>query len=198
LQEAANHHDMKQFYKGLKCVLCPRVSGVGPVCSGDGTTLITDRKEILTHWARHFSGVLNWSSAISAIEQVPIITDLDTLPIDVEIENAIKKMSNGKAPGPDKIPAEIFKHGGPMLTSKLGKFIRQCWCQGALPQDFKDANIVHLYKRKGDRTDCNNHREISLLSVARKVFARVILDRLINSLAESILPESQCGFCSGR
>jgi len=37
---------------------------------------------------------------------------------------------------------------------------------------------VHLYKKKGDRTNCDNHRGISLLSVAGKVLARTMQIRL--------------------
>jgi len=55
---------------------------------------------------------------------------------------------------------------------------------------------VHIYKRKGDKTSCDNHRGISLPCIARKILARVILNRLITHIADSIIPESQCGFPS--
>ena len=60
-----------------------------------------------------------------------------------------------------------------------------------------DAKIVTLFKNKGDRSDCNNYRGISLLSVVDKVFTRVVLARL-QILADHIYPESQCGFRSRR
>lgn len=47
----------------------------------------------------------------------------------------------------------------------------------------RDANIV----TKGERSDCNNYRDISLLSIVGKVFARS------HSLASRVYPESQCG-----
>ena len=71
-----------------------------------------------------------------------------------------------------------------MLLDSLGKLFRQCWSQEAVPQDFKDANIIYLYKHKRDRSYCNNHRGISLLSVAGKVFARILLHRLVINIAE--------------
>lgn len=60
----------------------------------------------------------------------------------------------------------------------------------------RDANIVTLYKNKGYRCDCNNYRDISLLSVVGKLFARIVLHRLQiqQILADKIYPESQCGF----
>ena len=57
----------------------------------------------------------------------------------------------------------------------------------------RDAKIVTLYKNKGDRSDCNNYRGISLLSIVGKVFARVILSRL-QFLGTMVYPEAQCGF----
>ncbi len=56
-----------------------------------------------------------------------------------------------------------------------------------------DSKIITIYKNKGERNDCNNYRDIFLLSIVGKVFARVILIRL-QKLAERIYPESQCGF----
>lgn len=54
------------------------------------------------------------------------------------------------------------------------------------------ANIVTLYKNKGDRSDCNNYRGISLLSIVGKLFARLVLNRL-QQVADRVYPESQCG-----
>ena len=44
---------------------------------------------------------------------------------------------------------------------------------------------------------CGNSRGISLLSVAGKVLALVTLQRLLTHVAETVLPESQCGFRRG-
>ncbi|KAI8522009.1 hypothetical protein Bbelb_017630 [Branchiostoma belcheri] len=49
------------------------------------------------------------------------------------------------------------------------------------------------HSKKGDRPVCGNYRGISLLSIAGKIFARILLDRLL-IVAEEVLPESQCGF----
>nr|VZI05285.1 unnamed protein product [Spirometra erinaceieuropaei] len=57
-----------------------------------------------------------------------------------------------------------------------------------------DATIAHLYKRKGNRQVCDNHRGISLLNIAGKIFARILLNRLNNHLEQGLLPKSQCGF----
>ena len=73
------------------------------------------------------------------------------------------------------------------------------WRKEAIPQEFKDATIIHLFKRKGKPQVCDNHRGISLLSIAGKILAWVLLNRLNEHLERSgLLPESQCGFRKNR
>ena len=62
---------------------------------------------------------------------------------------------------------------------------------------YQVALIVALYKNKGSKADCGNYRGISLLSIAGKIFACIILNRLI-AISEANLPEAQCGFRPGR
>jgi hypothetical protein len=108
------------------------------------------------------------------------------------------QMSSNKAPGPDGIPADIFKVGGQELLTRLLEVFQVIWEKEEVPQDFRDANIIHLYKRKGDKSTCDNHRGISLLAAAGKILARIMLNRLNDSVLASILPESQCGFRAQR
>ena len=72
------------------------------------------------------------------------------------------------------------------------------WEEEIMPCDFRDATIVCLFKNKGNKSDCGNYRGISLLSIAGKILARIILNRLINTISEDSLPEAQCGFRPGR
>ncbi len=111
-----------------------------------------------------------------------------------EVCKAVRGLKHNKASGPDGIPAEILKHGGMNLLHRLHRFITTAWTSGKIPQQWKDANIVTIYKRKGDKADSGNSRGISLLSTAGKVLARIMLNRLLTSVADVVLPESQCGF----
>ncbi|VDL94707.1 unnamed protein product [Schistocephalus solidus] len=78
--------------------------------------------------------------------------------------------------------------------AELTTLFQEKWRQGHVPQDFKDKTIVHLSKRKWNRQLCDNHRGISMLNIARKIFARILLNRLNGHLGQGRLPESQCGF----
>ena len=114
-----------------------------------------------------------------------------------ELTKAIKQINSGLASGKDGIPAEIYKATGPRAMEVFLDIIQSIWDQEKMPEDFRDALIVALYKNKGSKVDCGNYRGISLLSIAGKIFARIILNRLI-AVSEANLPEAQCGFRPGR
>ncbi|BHF85325.1 hypothetical protein SprV_1002848800 [Sparganum proliferum] len=199
IQGYADRNEWKNFFAAIKAVYGPPTKGTAPLLSVDGSTLLTEKTQILQRWAEHFRGVLNRPSAISdaAIDRLPQVetnVDLDLPPSLQETIRAVQQLSSGKAPGSDAIPAEVYKHGGPQLMDHLTALFQEMWRQGEVPQDFKDATIVHLYKRKGNRQICDNHRGNSLLNNAGKIFARILLNRLNNHLEQGLLPESQCGF----
>ena len=139
---------------------------------------------------------------ISVLEEIPQYDtnmNLTDLPTIEELLVSIKQLTSGKAPGADGIPPDIFIHGGTSIVEELHKLFTLIWEEGEVPQEFKDAEVVHLYKNKGDQKDCNNHRGISLLCIAGKIFARLILNRLFKHIVDiGIIPESQCGFYPGR
>lgn len=151
IQGFADKNDMKNFYDGLREVYGPTTSGASPLLTADGATLITDKEKILERWAEHFNSVLNRPStindeAIDRLPQVPIDETLDAIPTLEETQKAIRLLSSGKAPGSDAIPAEIYKEGGIPLAEKLHQLFQLIWQQETVPQDFKDASIMHLYK----------------------------------------------------
>ena len=86
-----------------------------------------------------------------------------------------------------------------MNIDKLLSLYTSVWSNGTVPQEFKDAQIVHIFKRKGDRSVCDDHRGISLLSIPGKILAHIILNPLMQHVNDhNILPRSQCGFRGSR
>ena len=77
-----------------------------------------------------------------------------------EIERALRQTASGKSPRKDGIPAEVLSNGCSTLLDQLHKLFCAIWEQESVPHDFKDAHMVHIYRRKGDRAVCDNHRGI--------------------------------------
>jgi hypothetical protein len=60
----------------------------------------------------------------------------------------------------------------------------------------KESITVPIHK-KGDKTDCNNYRGISLLPTTYKIFSNILLSRL-TPYADEIIGDHQCGFRRNR
>ncbi|XP_063585355.1 uncharacterized protein LOC134762738 [Penaeus indicus] len=198
VQDHANENRTKEFYDGLKSIFGPVQCKTAPIRNRDGM-LLTDKEDILKQWTLHFSTLLNQTLAVAdealeGIQQRPIILELDAPPNTAETVAAVKQLQTSKVPGPDGIPAEVFKAGGEALITHLTRLFQVFWANGKLPQDFRDANIIHLYKNKDDRSSCDNHCGISLLSIAGKILARTLLNRITKHILDDMVSESQCGF----
>ncbi len=108
-------------------------------------------------------------------------TEVNLSITQAEVTEVVKKLPGGKAPGVDEIRPEYLKCldmvGLSWLTRQTGE-------------------VVSLYK-KGDRRMCSDYRGITLLSLPRKVYGRV-LERRIRPIVEPRIQEEQCGFRPGR
>ena len=96
-------------------------------------------------------------------------------------------MKSNKAPGPDGIPAEIWK-SREALAQQLHKLLAHIWEKEDVPQQFKDANVVTIWKREGANSYCDNYRGISLLAIAGKILRKVLQKRLTSTIIEPVLP----------
>ena len=189
-------------WSGMKKAFGPSVNKIAHLKSTTGA-IITDKGKQMERWAEHYQELYSrnnsvTNSAVNKIQALPPLDELDRTPSEEELIKAINSLACNKAPGKDGIPPEIIKLSKETsLLQHLHELLCQCWEDGTIPQDMRDANIVTLYKNKGERSDCNNYHGISLLSIAGKAYAWVVLKRL-QTLADRVYPESQCGFRAKR
>ena len=86
----------------------------------------------------------------------------------------------------------LVKYGGDALVTELTRLFQQLSADKGVPEGFTNASLKNLYKNKGNRRVCDNHRGISLLNVAGKVFARVILNHFMPHI-NSMSPKASAG-----
>ena len=198
MQKMADVNNSAGFFGSLKEVYGPRAQMSNTLLSADKCSTITEPEQLTQRWREYFDGLLNMEStteedALNHMTALPSQQDMNKEPTIGEVTEAINSTKMNKSPGIDGIPAEIYKYGGELLTTKLHHLIKECWRTKTLPQEFKDVMIIPIYKNKGDYRDCSNYRGISLLSIAGKIMAKILQKRL-SVLAETVLTESQCGF----
>ena len=203
MERDATNGNSRGLFGALKLATEPTPRRVAPLKAQDGS-LLKSKGEIMGRWTQHFTDLYSRSTSVSqaALERIPDFLQGEmepnvNVPSEVELERVISKLKSGKSPGADLLPAEFFKLGGNSVKKALLQVIQRCWLRGSVPKSWRDSVVSVLYKGKGDRSDCNNYRGISLLSVAGKIMARILLNR-ITLWCDHYLPESQCGFRAGR
>jgi hypothetical protein len=167
---------------------------------------LTNSVDRLNRWREYFDEMLNVNTVIDEqiLQQIsePLLNQnelsyQDAVPTVGEVVRAIQQIRNRRAPGKHEISAELLKAAGLPLAEWLHEIIYDVWEQEIMVKDWTEAVIIRLYKNKGDKRICDNYRGISLLVVAGKVFARILLNR-IQSMLDKKLLEEQTGFRSGR
>ena len=108
----------------------------------------------------------------------------------------LSELKTGKSPGLDGIYSEYLKAGGEPLVRALLHLFSQIMKTGTIPNQFKEALIVVIYK-KNRMLECGSYRPISLLSHIYKVFISIIASRVKRDLYDSF-PASQAAYQPGR
>jgi hypothetical protein len=75
---------------------------------------------------------------------------------------AIERQKRHRSPGTDQISAESIKARVRTIVSGIHKLINSVWNKEELSEQWKGSLIVPIYK-KGDKTDCSNYHDVSLL-----------------------------------
>ena len=162
--------------------------------------VIKSASQLLDEWRKYFSNLLNAPPVTQTTNIPPAEQDLIINEGDFTMEElnmAIKKLNNYKAPGIDcSITAEAIKHGGDPLKERLLKLVNIVK-SGLTPPSEWIKNIIVPLPKKGDKTKMNNYRGISLMSITAKLYNRLLLDR-IRGPCQLKLRLNQAGFLPGR
>jgi hypothetical protein len=158
----------------------------------------------MNEWENNFELILNEKhfgerDSLNLDEMLRGYTsDTEYIPImQEEIKFAIRKMKNGKAPGPDSIRNENLKSLVDIMLPEVTEFLNLCVMQGRFPIAWRHQNLKLLFKGKGDVEDVNAYRGISLSSTLYNLLDRVLHNRLYPSLIHCI-PNNQYGFVRGK
>jgi hypothetical protein len=151
----------------------------------------------MTRWTKYFSKLLN-VLRVNDGGQVEIHTaePLVLEPSAFEFELALEKLKSHKSRSIDQIPAELIKAESRTINCAIHKLIISTLNKEELPEEWRESIIVPNYK-KGDKTDFNNYRGITLLPTTYKILSNILLSRSV-PYAEEVIVDHQCGFRSNR
>ena len=144
--------------------------------------------------------------------EIPLTSDEESIYLENSAENhnkfcfrpattsdvftLLNRMSKTKAIGLDNISVRLIRECADIISGPLSDLFNKSLISGIFPDDWKCARVTPLFKQ-GESSDLNNYRPISVISVAAKVFERIVYDQLYNLLSsEEIISKQQSGFRS--
>ena len=118
-----------------------------------------------------------------------------------DVEECLSTLKIKNSEGFDRIPQRILADGKHLLLDPLSKLFEKIYMEKKIPQQWKIAQAIPIYKNKGDKNDISNYRPIANLCSTSKIFEKLILKRILelqDSNNVDITGVDQHGFKKGR
>jgi hypothetical protein len=192
----------KNFYAYVRSKSKCKVK-VGPLKGNEGL-MISDKKGMAEILSKYFVQV----NTKENLDNVPDVHNrkveeegllFERVEINDEIvEGMIGKMKENRAAGVDGIKSTFIKKCCKGLVGPLREIFRESMRVGEIPDDWKLANVVAIFK-KGARWDPGNYRPVSLTSQIGKIMEGIIKEKLVDYLeGNGLFGKSQHGFRKNR
>ncbi|CAM5077342.1 unnamed protein product [Eretmochelys imbricata] len=114
------------------------------------------------------------------------------------VRDYLEKLDEHKSMGPDSLHPRVLKELADVIAEPLAIIFENSWRSGEVPDDWKKANVVPVFK-KGKKEDPGNYRPVSLTSVPGNIMEQVLRESILKHLEErKVIRNSQHGFTKGK
>ena len=145
--------------------------------------------------ADYFNGLMNEENPGVSRQMIQRVENEETCEItSMEVEQALKKIKNGKVVGPDNLPIEVWKCLGSTGVEYLKQELNKIMEKEKISGEWRKSTLIPIFKNIGDIIECENYRDIKLMCHSMKLYERVQEGRLRNLVEIS---EEQFGFMKG-
>ena len=111
------------------------------------------------------------------------------------VKKVITNLDLSKASGLDCIPVVVLKNCEPELSYFLAELFTKCMKEPCFPDCWKISFVVPVFKNVVERSTTKGFRPVSLLSVVRKVFEKLVNNRTVDYLEKrGLFSDFQYGF----
>ena len=196
----------KSFWKLVNKASNTRVDPPPPAIRRDDGTLATSDKEKAKLLNSYFASIRENQAKKLPRPTVPIQTlytkvtpTIASIDITQEtVRKYIETLNPQKATGPDGISPKLLKLAGQSVTAPLTVIFNQSLCETSVPSTWKCARIKTTHK-KGDITERENYRPLSILSIPSKIMEKCVVDKLVEHTSENnnLVNSSQWAYKKG-
>ncbi len=147
-----------------------------------GNRYTENDKEVCEKLNKRFQVFTKEQGEVPALNEEANRTTLEeTYLTSDEVKRNLLELNVSMAVGPDRISPWIQKEGEEALSVPLSMVYNRSLETGDLPESWKTANVVTIYK-KGDRQEALNYRPASLTCIPYKVMEKIVRKRLVEHL----------------
>ncbi|ELU18159.1 hypothetical protein CAPTEDRAFT_56364, partial [Capitella teleta] len=94
-----------------------------------------------------------------------------------QVTSVLRNINNNKANTPNDIPSFVLKNCSQQIAKPLTRIFNASIRLSKVPTQWKNVNVVPVFK-KGDKSDVQNYRPISLLPCSSRVLERCIVNHI--------------------
>eukprot|EP00111_Clytia_hemisphaerica_P008811 TCONS_00025764-protein len=189
----------KKYWSILNQSLHRRKSPRIPPVRDASNNLIADVPTKTNIFNQFFANQCSLIDTDSVLPQHNYVTNLriNNIPLDqVKILALIRGLKTNKAHGWDNISIQMVCDES--LVKPLMKIYQYSLDSCIFPSNWKKANVVPIFKNKGDKSVVKNYRPVSLLPIFGKIFEKCIFDSVDTYFENSnLFTNSQSGFRKG-
>lgn len=203
-----NHSNPKQLWQNLHDITNKSTKQHASYINDQNGKLILDPEEMANNFNNFFTSIHEQLTQNNG-RPAPDLSKLETfvnnkLPSDTSFKiphvtssfilNQLQNLKVSKATGIDELSARYLKLSAAVISAPLAKVLNLSIDTGSYPDDLKRAKVTPIFK-KGEKTDINNYRPISVLPIITGIFERHVSNCLVNFLEEhNLIYEQQSGF----
>ena len=200
-----NRNNIKNVSKGIKQLVSLKHKRNQPPRKiiTQQNTVLTDTKEIAKEFNLYFANIgkrisqtiPKARSTFSSYLPSPQSASFFISPTSThEIGRIISELKPGKAYGLSSIPGPLIKLLNHLITKPLEILYNCSFTSGIVPDLFKIARVIPIFKA-GSHVTLSNYRPISLLSIFNQILEKLMYNRLVSFITKcnTIYP-GQFGF----
>ena len=98
------------------------------------------------------------------------------------VKKIIMNLDSSKVSGTDCVPVAVLKNCEPELSYILAELFNKCLKESCFPDCWKVSSVVPVFKNIGESSTSKSYHPVSLLSVVRKVFEKLVNKKIVDHL----------------
>ena len=103
----------------------------------------------------------------------------DIVPLDIRASTKLlQQVKTNSSTGPDDIPAFLIRKLANYISPNITTLFNFSLANGIYPGEWKKANVIPIYKRKGSKSDVENYRPISVLPSLGRILEKAVCRQL--------------------